>query len=83
MQHDPSTELSKGIYKNILRSGLHQIASKTLVLPYLDVIEWMNQRIDHERRNILNFEGKNVAIYQDPVLNQLYHFKETQVKVTL
>ena len=30
----------------------------------------------------LKFEDKNVAIYQAPVLNQLYHFKEDQVQVT-
>ena len=83
MQHDPSTEPSKGIWKNILRYGLHRTASKTRDLPCLDVIEWMNRRIDHERRNILNFKGTNVAIYQAPMLNQLYHFKETQVIVTL
>ena len=46
-------------------------------------MEWMTQRIDHESRTILNFEDKHVAIYQDRVMNQLYHFKEAQVKVTL
>ena len=43
----------------------------------------MSQRIDQERRTILNFKGKHVATsYQDLVLNQMYHFKETQVRVT-
>ena len=44
----------------------------------------MTQKIDHESRTILNLEEKHghVAIYQAPILNQLYHFKEAQVKVT-
>ena len=46
------------------------------------MIEWITQRIDHKRRTILNFEGKHVASYQDPVLNKRYHFKEAQVRVT-
>ena len=29
-----------------------------------------------------SFEGKNVASYQDPMLNQIYHFKESHVRVT-
>ena len=43
----------------------------------------MPQRIDHESRIIIKFEDKDVAIYQAPVLNQLYPFKEAQVKVAL
>lgn len=54
LQDDLSMELSKGIYKNISKFGLHWAADKTLVLPYPDVIEWMNRWIDHESRTILN-----------------------------
>ena len=50
---------------------------KTLVLLYLNVIEWMTQRIDHKGRTILNFKEKHVASYQALVVNQLYHFKES------
>ena len=82
LQDDPCMELIIGIYKNISKSGLHQVATKTPILPCTDVIEWMTQRIDNESRTILNFEDKHVASYQAPVLNQLYHFKEAQVKVT-
>ena len=76
LQDEPSIELSKGTYKNISKSGLHRAASRTPILPCLDVIEWMTRRIDHESRIILNFEDKNVASYQALVLNRLYHFKE-------
>ena len=31
----------------------------------------------------MNFEGKHVAGYQGLVLDQMYHFKEAQVRVTL
>ena len=81
-QDDLGTELSKGIYKNISRSRLHRATTRTLVLPCPDVIEWMTRRIDHERKNILNFEGKHIASYKDPMINQLHHFKEAQVRVT-
>ena len=65
-----------------MRSRLHRETTKTPVLPCLDVIEQMTQRIDHESRTILNFEDKHVTSYQALVLNQLYHFKGDQVKVT-
>ena len=69
LQDDLSTELSKSIYKNIAKSGLHQVSSKTLVLQCLDVIEWITRRVDHERKKILNFKDKNVASCQAPALN--------------
>ena len=75
LQDDPHMELSKGIYKNISKYGLHRATSKTLVLPCLDVIKWMIRIIDHESRTIINFKDTNVAIYQARALNQLYHFK--------
>ena len=34
-----STELSKEVYKNIIKYGLHRAVVKTLVLPCPDVIE--------------------------------------------
>lgn len=79
---DPSTKLSKGIYINIINPGLHRAATRTPILPCSDVIEWITRRVDHEKREILNFKGKSVASYQALVLNQLYHFKEAHVKVT-
>ena len=39
LQDDPSTELNKGIYKNISKSGIHRATAKTLVLPCPNVIE--------------------------------------------
>jgi hypothetical protein len=80
---DPSTKLRKNIYKNISKSRLHREASRTLVLPCPDVIEWISRRVDHESKTIINFEDKNVSSYQALVLNLLYHFKEADVKVTL
>ena len=76
IQYDPSIELSKAIYKNNSKSRLHRAASKTPVLLCPDVIEWINRRVDHESRTIINFNDKHVAIYESPILNQLYHFKE-------
>ena len=81
LQDDPSTNLSKGIYKNISRSGLHRAVAKNPVLPFTDVIEWMTQRIDHESRTILHLEDKHVSSQKAHLLNQLYHFKESEVKV--
>ena len=81
-QDDLSTELSKGIYKRISRSGLYQEATKPPILPFPDEVEWITQRIVHESITILNFEGKHVASYQAYVLNQLHHLKESQVRVT-
>ena len=48
LQDDVSTELSKEVYRNIIRFGLHRDAVKTLVLPCPDVIEWIIRKIDHE-----------------------------------
>ena len=56
-------------------SGLHRAAAKTLVLPCLDLIEWITRRIDHETRKIINFKDNHVSSYQASVLDQLYHLK--------
>ena len=75
--------MNKGIYINIISSGLHRVATRTPVLPCPDVIEWITRRVDHENREILNLEDKSVASYKALVLNQMHHFKEALVKVTL
>ena len=82
LQDDASTELSKEVYKNIIKSRLHRAAVKTLVLPCPDVIEWITRKIDHEHQSILNYEDKSVASYKASVFNQMYHLKEAHIKVT-
>ena len=77
-----STELSKEIYKNIIKSRLQWAVVKTLVLPCLDVIKWITWKVDHENREILNFEDKSVASYKASIFNQIYHFKEAHIKLT-
>ena len=54
LQNDANIELSKEIYKNISKSGLHRATVKTHVLSCLDVIEWITRKIDHQHRPILN-----------------------------
>ena len=71
LQDDMTNELSKEIYKNIIKSGLHQAAIKTLGLPCLDVLEWITWKVDHEDKEILNFENKGVSIYKASILNQI------------
>jgi hypothetical protein len=56
---------------------------KTLVLPCLDVIEWITRKIDHQHRSILNYEGKKVSSYKASVFNEMYHLKEAYIKVSL
>ena len=68
LQNDPNTEFRKSIYKNIVKSRLQREASSTLVLPCLDVIEWITRRVDHENKTIINFKDENVANYQASVL---------------
>ena len=58
LQNDANTELSKEIYKNIIKSGLHIATVKTPVLPCLDVVEWITRKIAHQHRSVLNVEGK-------------------------
>ena len=82
LQDDASTEMSKEVYKNIIKSGLHRAVVKTLVLPCLDVIEWITRKIDHEHRSILNYENQSATIYKASVFNQMYHLKEAHIKVT-
>jgi hypothetical protein len=82
LQNDVSNELSKEVYKNIIKSGLHRAIVKTRILPGLDVIEWITQKIDHENRSIMNSKNKNVANYKASFFNQIYHLKEAHIKVT-
>ena len=83
LQNDGNNELSKEIYMNIIKSGLHTTAMNTPVLPCLDVIEWITRKIDHQHQSILNVEGKVVANYKPSMINQMYHLKEATVKVSL
>ena len=64
LQDDPSNELSKGIYRNIIKFGPHREATRTPILPCPDVIEWITWRVDHENKAILNFEDKSVTSYK-------------------
>lgn len=50
LQDDISTQLSKEIFKNIIKPGLHQVVVKTPVLPCPDVIEWITWKLDNENR---------------------------------
>ena len=77
-----STKLSKDVYRNIIKSGLHWAVVKTLVLPCLDVIEWITWKIDHENKSILNSEKKSISSYKASIFNQIYHLKEVDIKAT-
>ena len=83
LQNDVITKLSKEIYKNIIKSGLHRATVKTPILPCPDVVEWITRKIDHQHQSILNVEGKVVANYNPSMINQIYHLKEATIKVSL
>ena len=83
LQNDASTELSKEIYMNVIKSRLHRATVKTLVLSCPDVIEWIKRKIDHQHRSILNAKGKDVANYKPSMINQIYHLKEATIKISL
>lgn len=82
LQDDPNAKLSKGIFRNIYKSGLYKATTKPPILPCLHIIEWLTQKVDDERRTLLDFDGKHLESYQDLVLNQMYDCKEAQIKVT-
>ena len=48
LENDANTKLSREIYKNIIKSGLHRVAMKTPMLPCPDIIEWITRRINHQ-----------------------------------
>ena len=81
LQNDSRTKLSKAIYQNIIKLGLHRVAMKTPILPCLDVIEWITRKEDDQHRSILNFEGKFVASHKPSMFNQMYHLKEEIIKI--
>jgi hypothetical protein len=64
LKDDISIELSKEIYKNIIKFGIHWAAVKTPILPCPNVIEWITRKVDHENIAILNFEDESVACYK-------------------
>jgi hypothetical protein len=82
LQNDASTELSKEVYKNIIKSGLHRATVKTPILSCPDVIEWITRKIDHQHRSILNAKGKAMANYKPSLINQIYHLKEAAIKIS-
>ena len=42
-----------------------------------------SRNIDHQHRSILNFEGTVVAHYNPSMINQMYHLKQANIKVSL
>ena len=82
LQNDANTKLSKEIYWNIIKVGMHRAAMKTPILPCPDVIEWITIKIDHQHWSILNVEGKVVANYKPSMISQMYHLKEANIKVS-
>ena len=82
LQNASNTELSKEIYKNIIKSGLHRATMNTLVLPCPNVIEWITRKINHQHQSILNIEGKVVANYKPSMISQMYQLKEATIKVS-
>ena len=82
LQNNANTKLSREIYRNIIKSGLHRATMKTPVLSCPDIIEWITRRIDHQHQSILNIEGKVVANYKPSMISQMYHLKEATVKVS-
>lgn len=82
LQDTMSTKLSKEVYNNIIKYGLHRVVVKTPVLPCTYVIEWITRKIDHDDQLILNDEDKSVASYKAYVFNQIYHLKDAHIKVT-
>ena len=47
LQDDRCIELSKEIYRNIIKSRLQQEATRTPVLLCLNVIEWITQKVEY------------------------------------
>ena len=92
LQNDANTELSKDIYKNIIKSGQHKATIKTPILPCPDVVEWITRKINHQHRSILNIEGKVVASYKPSMITKCiikkkqlsrYHWIGSSKKVNL
>ena len=69
LQNDDNTELSKEVYRNIIKLGLHRAAMKAPILSCPDVIKWITRKIDHQHRSILNVEGKVVSNYKPSMIN--------------
>ena len=55
---------------------------KTPILSCPDVIKWITRKIDHQHRSILNFEGTIMAHYKPSMINQMYHLKEANIKIS-
>ena len=82
LKDDPCIKLRKVIYKNMKNFGLYRAAINPLIFSCPDVVEWMKRKVDHSNRIVLNFDRKHVVSYQPYTIHQMYHFKETQIKIT-
>ena len=82
LQDDAIIEIRKEVYQKIIKSGVHQAAVKTLILPCPDVIEWITRKIDHQHQLILNYEGRSVSYYKYSIFNKMYNLKEASIKVS-
>ena len=70
------------IYGNILRSGITNIATRSEIFPYVEVIEWMFPKIDTVGMMINDEEGKPVASFAPAFISAAYSLPEKEISVT-
>ena len=70
------------LYKNILRSGLTKITTRTEIYPSAEVIGWMLPKIDIVGMIINDEEGKTVASFAPAFISAAYSLSEKEISVT-
>jgi hypothetical protein len=59
--HPIIKNIDEFVFSNIKRSHLHIVSTRALVMPYLEVIEWITTHTDTENIIVINDEGKCIA----------------------
>lgn len=73
-----STDKSEASLKDLACSYLHRIAAREKILPYTDVVRWVEEEIPVSNRTFCTIDGRIFGSFQPNDLRKMYHMPEPE-----
>jgi hypothetical protein len=68
------------VFQNIKLSSLYMVASITLILPYVEMLEWIINHTKSDKFLINNVNDQFVCVFLPIMVNKYYKLKEPKVR---
>lgn len=75
---DDSTDKFEGTLKELACSFLHRIAVRAKVLPFIDVVIWVVEKIPVTNRTFCTTDGRIFDLFKPDDLRKMYHLPELE-----